>query len=176
MTEGKPDLVTIDVNVVRDFLNPKRDGHERAVELFARNGSEVELAIAAQGHRLDADGLLGGELHEALRNEGIAETRQLAYLSEETYPSEDLFPGQVVDGFKEAWEKIVDSWRTHEGKAPQSPDDFHVEAHLLDERDCFLTEDRALRVMCGRLHYECGFAIVAITVGEYLERLGAETE
>jgi hypothetical protein len=165
---SKPDLVTIDVNVVRDFLDPKRAGHGRALSLFGDNGGAVELAIAAQGHRLDADGVLGGELQDALRREGIAETRQLAYLSEQTYPSEDLYPGQVVEGFAEAWQEIIEDWRTHEGKAPGDVDRFHVEAHLLDNRDYFLTEDRALRAMCKRLHEERGFSLVAMTVGEYL--------
>ena len=169
MNKRGPDLLTIDVNVVRDFLDPTRDGHQLAVELFGRNGSEVDLAVAAQGHRLDADGVLGGELHEALAKEGIAQTRQLAYLSPETYPSPDLYPGQVVDGFKEAWRETINTWKTHEGRAPQSPDDFHVEAHLLDGRDYFLTEDRALRAMCRRLNDEYGLAVVAMTVGEYLD-------
>ena len=167
-----PHLITVDVNVVRDFLDDRRDGHKLARELFGRNGSEVDLAIAAQGHRLDADGLLGGELQEALAQKGIAETRQLAYLSDETYPADDLYPGQVVEGFQEAWDEIIGDWRTHESKVPQSPDDFHVEAHLLDKRDYFLTEDRPLRVMCRRLHDEHGFAIVAMSVGEYLEGPG----
>jgi hypothetical protein len=92
--ESGANFETASVNIVRDFLDYHRDGHKLATELFARNGSDVDLAIAAQGHRLDATGLLGRELHEALARGGIGETRQLAYLSEATYPSEDLFPGQ----------------------------------------------------------------------------------
>lgn len=113
-----PHRLTIDVNVVRDLLDSRRDGHKHAAELFARNGSDIDLAIAAQGHRLDATGLLGGELREALVRESISETRQLAHLSEATYPSENLFPGQYVDGFKEAWAQIIDTWKTDLGRAP----------------------------------------------------------
>lgn len=169
MDDSLPHRLTIDVNIVRDFVDPRRDGHKLATELFARNGSDVDLAIAAQGHRLDATGILGGKLHEALAREGIGETRQLAYLSEATYPSEDLFPGQYVDGFKEAWSQIIDMWKTDQGRAPAPPDDFHVEAHVLDKRDFFLTSDRALRAMCGRLHDEHQIPIVAMTVREYFE-------
>lgn len=118
MDRSLPHRLTIDVNVVRDFLDSRRDGHKLATELFARNGSDIDLAIATQGNQLDATGFLGGELREALAREGISETRQLAYLSEATYPSEDLFPGQYVDGFKEAWNQIIDTWKTDRGRGP----------------------------------------------------------
>lgn len=106
MDASLPHRLTIDVNIVRDFLESHRDGHKLAVELFARNGSDVELAI-------------------------------------------DLFPGQYINGFKEAWSQIIDTWKTDQGRAPAPPDDFHVEAHVVDKRDFFLTSDRALRAMCG---------------------------
>lgn len=175
MDRSLPHRLTIDVNVVRDLLDSGREGHKLATELFARNGSDIDLAIAAQGYQLDVTGLLGGELREALAREGIGETRQLAYLSEATYPSDDLFPGQYVDGFKEAWTQIIATWKTDQGRAPALPDDFHVEAHVLDKRDFFLTGDRALRAMCRRLHDEHQIPVVAMTVGEYFEsRAGAE--
>lgn len=169
MDSSLPHRLTIDVNVVRDFLDPRRDGHKLATELFAQNGSDIDIAIAAQGHQLDATGLLGGELREALIKEGISETRQLAYLSEATFPSKDLFPGQYVDGFKEAWNQAIHTWKTDQGQPPAPPDDFHVEAHVLDKRDFFLTGDRALRAMCRRLHDEHQIPIVAMTVGGYFE-------
>lgn len=49
--------LTIDTTVARDFLDPERARHEPAHELFAlaRSG-DVDVAVAPQGHRLDADG------------------------------------------------------------------------------------------------------------------------
>jgi hypothetical protein len=163
------DRLTIDLNVARDFLDPRRSGHQAAVELFALNGKEVELAIGPQGRLLDApDGGLRRELDEMFRREKVVQLHQLARLSEATFPSEELFPGQVVSGFEEAWAKVIDTWKTSDGRAPAHPDDFHVEAHLLEGRDTFVTADRALREMCRRLGEEHGIEVEAMTVADYL--------
>jgi hypothetical protein len=61
MTDSDTDLLTIDLNVARDFLGELRAGHQAAIELFALNGTKVELAIGPQGQLLDApDGRLRG--------------------------------------------------------------------------------------------------------------------
>lgn len=170
MNERGPDLLTIDMNVARDFLDERRLGHQAAVELFALNGSEVELAIGPQGQLLDApEGKLQKELRAMFQQEGVKELRQLAYLSEATFPSKDLYPGQYVDGFQDSWRRIIETWKTSDGKPPEHPDDFHAEAHVLEERDVFITADRALREMCRRLSEEHGIAVVAMSVGDYLE-------
>jgi hypothetical protein len=164
------DRLTIDLNVARDFLDSRRIGHQAAVELFALNGGEVELAIGPQGQLLDApEGELRRELDELCRLENVLELSQLARLSDATFPSEELFPGQVVAGFEEAWAAIAATWKTSDGKAaPDHPDDFHIEAHLLEGRDIFITADRALRETCRRLGEEHGIEVEAMTVGEYL--------
>jgi hypothetical protein len=163
------DRLTIDMNVARDFLDPSRRGHQAAMELFALNGGDVELAIGPQGQLLDApEGELRRELDEMCRGENVLQLHQLARLSDATFPSDELFPGQVVEGFEEAWTKIIETWKTSDGKAPEHPDDFHLEAHLLDSRDIFVTADRALREMCRRLDQEHGIKVNATTVPEYL--------
>lgn len=163
------ELLTIDLNVARDFLDPRRNGHRAAVELFALNGEAVELAIGPQGRRVDApEGRLVKELDAMREEESVRELRQLAYLSEATLPSEDLYPGQYVEGFREAWGQIIETWKTSDGRAPEHPDDFHVEAHLLEERDVFISADRALQEMCRRLREEHGLAIRAMSIEEYL--------
>ncbi len=167
---NRPELLTIDMTVARDFLDPKRSGHLEAKELFALNGNEVRLAIGPQGQRLDApDGDLRVQLEEMCERQNVTVLRQLAYLSEATFPSEDLLLGQLVDGFKDAWRQVIKTWKTSDGKPPEHPDDFHMEAHLLEDRDVFLTADRALRAMCRRLSDEHGFPVAAMTVGAYLE-------
>jgi hypothetical protein len=163
------DRLTIDMNVARDFLDSRRSGHQAATELFALNGRDVELAIGPQGQLLDAPGgQLRGELDEMCRRENVLELHQLARLSDATFPSDELFPGQVVEGFEEAWAKIIETWKTSDGKAPDHPDDFHLEAHLLESRDIFVTADRALREMCRRLDQEQGIKVNATTIPEYL--------
>jgi len=170
------DRVTIDVSVVRDYL---RDGrrqdptakhrHRAAVELFDlyRRG-EVELAIAPQGFRDDADGGLGERLRACLEQERISELRQLPYVAAVTYPGEDFYPGEGVPGFREAWKAINESWHTHEGKRPGDEDLWHVETHLHESRDVLLTDDGGLLVMCRRLREEHGFPIVAMRLAEYI--------
>lgn len=164
-----PQRLTIDLTVVRDLLGRERRRHARARELLglARRG-DVELAVAPQGHRLDATGDLAARLRSLFREEGVTEARQLAYLSEVTYPSTSLYPGQVVAGLDEAWNKVIADWRSHEGKPPQMADRMHVETHLLEGRDVFLTDDRPLQVMCRRLREEHGFEIIALGLEEFV--------
>ena len=51
--------VTIDLTVVMDYCSSKRRNHQRAVRLFGlADDGTIELAVAPQGHRLDADGRL----------------------------------------------------------------------------------------------------------------------
>jgi hypothetical protein len=162
--------LTIDATVALDFVDGERARHARAVELFelARQGA-VELSTAPQGYRLDANGNLAQQFKSAFEEQGVAEAPQLAYASEVTFPSEDLIPGAFVDGFAEAWEAVVVSWRTHEWKPPQIGDRFHVETHVLERRDVFITDDRPLLVMCRRLREEHRVPIVAMGLVEYLD-------
>jgi hypothetical protein len=58
-----PERLTIDMTVMRDYLDPRRLQHQLAVELFAlARSSNVELVTAPQGQRLDVSG--GGELDQ----------------------------------------------------------------------------------------------------------------
>lgn len=147
-----PDLttserLTIDLTVARDYLaaddEKRRERHKQAAVLLAlAEAGEVELAIAPQGYRLDAQGDLAEQLRTLFSGQGVEEARQLASVSEVTYPSEDLSPGQYVDGFAHAWDLIIGTWRSHEWKPPKLADRFHVETHVLEKRDVFLTDDR----------------------------------
>ncbi|HKD33416.1 MAG TPA: hypothetical protein VKB73_08095 [Gaiellaceae bacterium] len=165
-----PERLTIDVNVARDDLDRDRPGHRDAVELFdlARRG-EVELATAPQGYRLDVEGNLAGQLRKALERERVAPTRQVAGVGPATYPGPDLIVGHYVEGFPEACDRIVASWRSHEGRPPEGPDRLHVETHVIERRDVFVTADRALRALCHRLNDEYGYSIAAMSVAEFLK-------
>jgi hypothetical protein len=158
-----PERLTIDVTVARDLLDPKRERHGLATELFALAASgEVELAVAPQGHRLDAEGDLAEQLRATFADEGVEEAPQLAYASEVTFPSENLFVGHYVAGFAEAWDGIVATWRSHEGKPPKLADGFHVETHVIEERKVFVTDDGPLLAMCRRLRDEHGIPLEAM--------------
>jgi hypothetical protein len=165
-----PERLTIDVTVARDFLDAGRAGHPSAMQLFELfRAGKVEIAAAPQGYRLDANGRLAEQLRELTKAEGVDEAHQLAYTSEVTYTSETLVTGAFVPGVSEAWNRITANWRSHEWKPPGVADRFHVETHILDGRDVFLTEDQALLVMCRRLREEDGFPVTAMRVAEYLD-------
>jgi hypothetical protein len=86
--------LTIDATLARDYLDPERKRHALAAELFdlARRG-EVELSTAPQGYRLDVSGDLGEQVREAFDREDVPQARQIARVSEVTFPGEDLIVG-----------------------------------------------------------------------------------
>lgn len=160
--------LTIDATVARDYLDPEQERHALALELFdlARRG-QVELSTAPQGYRLDVSGGdLSEQMREAFDREQVEQARQVARVSEVTFPGEDLIVGHYVEGFVEAWGEIAEGWQ----RAPGPADRFHVETHLADKRDVFITDDKRLLVMCRRLREEHGFPIVAMSLGDYLDR------
>src|SRR5882757_958464 len=164
--------LTLDLTVVGEFLDPGRDRYGLAKEIFelVKSGT-VELAVASQGHGLDINrGDLVAQLQDLLQD-SLGETRQLAHVSEVTYPSENLFPGQYVDRLSQAWDEVIATWRTHEGRPPGLADRFHIESHMLDGRDVFLTDDGPLLAMCRRLNEEHEFSIRAMRLSEYIAHL-----
>jgi hypothetical protein len=162
-----PERITVDTTVARDVMDPRRSGHRYALELLAMaERGEVELMIAPQGRRLD---VTHGDLLDQLQpliDEHLPEARQVARLSEATYPSETLFPGAIVHGFDEAWDQVAASW---EAKDPPGRNDrFHVETHVLEQRDVFITNDGALIRMCDRLRGEHGLRVTAMRLQDYV--------
>jgi hypothetical protein len=134
-----PERITIDVTVARDFVDPRRPRHGHVVALFelARRG-EVELWTAPQGYRLDVRGDLAMQLGDMLTDENVAEAPQLSYPSEVTFPGKSLFPGNYVKGLSAAWDDVATTWRDAK-QPPGVADHFHVETHIADGRDVFLT-------------------------------------
>lgn len=166
-----PEKLTIDVNIARDCLDETRPHHRHAHDLLrlARDGL-VNIEVAPQGYRTDVP---GGELEKQLRalfdSEGIADAPQIARPSDVTYPSETFFPGAHIDGLVEAWEDVLATWKSHECREPEPQDRWHVETHLVANRDVFLTHDQPLLVMCQRLASEHGLPIRAMSTADYLE-------
>jgi hypothetical protein len=164
----RSERLTIDATVWFDYRDPDQERHALAVELFglAERG-EVELVTAPQGYRLDlSTGRAGAadQLREAFEREEVGQARQVARVSEVTFLP--LVLGHYVEGFVEAWAEISTGWP----KAPGPADRFHVETHLADGRDVFITDDKRLLTMCRRLREEHGFPIVAMGLADYLER------
>jgi predicted nucleic acid-binding protein len=160
--------LTIDATVAFDYLDPNCERHALAVELFelAERG-EVELATAPQGYRLDlSKGAPDAveQLREAFEREKVGEARQVARVSDVTVIP--FVVGHYIKGFAEAWHAIAAGW----AKAPGPADQFHVETHLADGRDVFITDDRRLLVMCRRLRDEQEIAVEARSLEEYLAR------
>jgi hypothetical protein len=165
-----PERLTVDATVARDYIHPARPRHALAVELFARaRRGEVELATAPQGYRLDVSGDLAQQLRETFDREQVRPTRQVARVSTATYPGPDLIVGHYVEGFVETWEQIAAGW----SKAPGPADRLHVETHLAEGRDVFITDDGPLLTMCQRLR-DLGFSIDALTLRDYLDRRDAD--
>lgn len=165
-----PERLTIDVTVARDYVDLCRPRHARALELFelARQGS-IELSTAPQGYRLDANGDLAKQMNATFAIERVARAPQLAYASEATFPGDDLMVGAYVPGFAEAWNAVATSRPPSNKWPPGIPDRFHIETHVLQERDVFLTDDGPLLEMCRRLHDEHAVNVVAKGLVEYLD-------
>jgi hypothetical protein len=163
--------LTIDVTVIGDLCDSSRSGHKYAKTLLElAEVGEVEVAIAPQGWRLDVpDGKWKERLDDLITKGVVTYLPQLSYPSEVTFPSNDLIPGNVVKGLSEAWEQVS---ATPGPSDPQTPPDnkdrLHVETHVADNRDAFLTSDKALLTMCRRLRDEHGFSIEAVTVRDFL--------
>ena len=161
-----PERLTIDATVAFDLLDSDAERHALAVELFdLYERGKVELATAPQGYRLDLNRARSAEqLRETFEREDIRETRQVARVSPATYPGAGLVPGHYDERFSEAWDRIATRW----SKAPGAADRFHVETHIVEQRDVFITDDKRLLTMCRRLRDEEGVAIEAMGVAEYL--------
>jgi predicted nucleic acid-binding protein len=163
-----PERLTIDASVWIDYRDDESDRHPLARSLFAlAERGEIQLWAAPQGYRLDLTRADSAEqLSEAFECEEVRPARQVARVSEVTFVGEDLIVGQHVERFVEAWASIAEGWP----KAPGPADRFHVETHLVEERDVFITDDRRLLKMCRLLNDQHGFSIVAMSLAEYLEQ------
>jgi hypothetical protein len=165
-----PERLTIDVTVARDYLDEGRARHDRACELFAlgRSGA-VELAAATSGYIFDVAGDLEGQIREMLEDEGVNTTAQLAY-PDVMFPAPNAFPGAGVEGLGEAWDAILANWRANEDRAAPGPTDrLHVETHVMEKRDVFITDDRPLLAMCRRLRDEHQIRVEAMSLAGYLD-------
>lgn len=159
--------LTIDTTVTRAYLNDEEDLHDAAVELFdlARRG-DIELASASSGYAFDARGDLAEQMRAMLERERVVQTTQLAYPGV-VFPGPNAFPGAAVAGFREAWDAVAAKWNGP-GKLPNNKDALHVETHVLEKRDVFVTDDTGLLTMCRRLS-DHGFSILALRLAEYLD-------
>jgi hypothetical protein len=103
-------------------------------------------------------------MQQAFEREQVGQARQVARVSEVTYVP--FVVGHAVEGFVEAWAVIAAGW----AKAPGPADRFHVETHIADGRDMFVTDDGPLLTMCRRLREEHGFPIVAMNLADYMSK------
>jgi len=138
-----------------------------------RNLPPYCLGVPPQGWLADVRGQFSDELaervHRLLARPGVVELSQVARLSDVTFPGEDLLPGASVAGFHEAWNAIIADWNGP-GKRPGDFDRWHVESHILDDRDILVTDDLALRTMCNRLRKEHGFDVHAESLEAFVAR------
>lgn len=153
---------------MRDYLEPTRSRHADARALFdlAAEGL-VELAAAPSGYLFEVgQDDLAVQIREMLTTQGVKNAGQLAYPGR-MFPGA-TYPGAGVPELAEAWNAIASDWRTNEGKLPGHDDRAHVETHVMEKRDVFVTDDRALLAMCRRLRDEHGFPIEAIRLSDYI--------
>jgi hypothetical protein len=163
--------VTIDLTVILDYEDPGRPRHQLARALFAlHQAGEIELARATSGTVVDIkDNIRFGELHEMLEAKGVSELPQLAYPGL-MIPGANLYPGAAAPHVRVAWDAVLATWRTHEGKRPNIEDSVHIETHVMMGRDVFITDDNDLLAMCRRLQNEHAIPIDACTLKSYLAR------
>ena len=169
-----PKRLTIDSTVSYDPYFEAAPRNALAKELFELfHHGRVDLAAAPQGHRLDDHGGLAADVRARLEAEGVPELRQLAYPSQATHPGENFFPNKRVDGFREAWSEIISAGWNGPGGRPDGEDALHVETHLLEKRDIFITDDEGLLTICCRLR-ERGFPVTAMRLSEYFNSRRSE--
>ena len=145
------------MTVVIDVAEQQPPRYEQGLELFARaRRGEVELAIASSGQLFDNP---YGAAQELIESGIVTETVQLAYPGV-MVPGSNAVPGASVEGFGEAWKAIAADWNGP-GRRPEATDALHIETHVLEKRDVFITDDEGLRTMCRRLHDEADIAIEA---------------
>lgn len=164
--------VSIDQTVVLDYLRPNRAGHPFACALFElADSGQVELRIAPQGHRFDAWGELRDDIYRMLATTSLRESPQLAYLSEQTFPAEDLFPGHHIEGLRAAWDAELETWGSdgQRGSKPGDQDWWHVETAVADGSIALLTGDHGIHNMCRKLRGR-RFRTDATTVEQYLQQ------
>lgn len=164
------------MNVIRASCNQNRKGYDAATTLLhAAAHGEIKLAVPPQGALADLHGEYDGELASYIKaltaRAGVVELPQVARVSDVTFPSSNLFPGQFVAGFDETWNVIAADWKTHQGRCPGGEDRWYVESHLLAGNDVLVTDDRALRAMCDRLSVEHGLTVVAESLNEFVRKL-----
>jgi hypothetical protein len=168
--------LTIDTTVILDLLNSSRARHANALRLVAMaEAGEVEIGVAPQGSRFDEDPDRGDfieQLRRAFPRAGIVELAQLSYLSDETYFPLDL--GNDNLAFGKALQEVCGSWDSdrHGQGPPLEEDAWHLETHVTEKRDVFLTNDgeKSGGVLSAveRLNDEHGFTINAMRLEEFV--------
>jgi hypothetical protein len=88
---------TIDMNVIRAYLDPRRAGHADASRLIAAAArGDVELAVPPQGSLADLHGQYGADLARdiatLLSKPGVVELPPVARLSDVTFLADNLVP------------------------------------------------------------------------------------
>jgi hypothetical protein len=170
--------LTIDATVVRDYLDPDEPRHALAARLFEiHHEGRVKLALATSGYNLDIffnEGPLRERVRELIAKEGLEETTQLAYPGL-LVPGANAIPGAGFPALHESWDDVAATWGGP-GRLPRAADRAHVESHLMERRDVFVTDDEGLLTMCRRLAEEHGVAIDAVDVGGVIARFDRPLE
>lgn len=164
--------LTLDMTAIRDATDCRREHHPAGLELLgAAERGELELGIPPQGVLSDLAGSSGTELSRQITElqamPGVVVLRQVARLSNVTYPSDTLFPGAYIDGLHEAWNTETGKWNGP-GRCPGTFDRWYLETHLVNGRDTLVTDDRGLRTMCGLLGDGLGVDIDARSITEFV--------
>jgi hypothetical protein len=102
----------------------------------------------------------------AFEREQVGQARQVARISEVTFPGPDLILGNYVEGFAEACEQIAADWP----RAPGGADRFHVETQ--DAPGMIRTCDLCLR----RAFRGAGALCRVVSEGAVLQELPASAE
>jgi hypothetical protein len=172
----RPEQLTIDLDVLRDYLDDGRKNHADALALFQLGEQgKARLLIAFSGSLWDLTdghtrepGQLLQQLHAMIESGKASQTTGLAYPG--VFVPGATVPGAGVEGFFEKWKAVLAIWKSSDGKAPGWGDALWVETHVLVKGDYFITRDAALLAMCRRLHDEHDVSVRALRSAEYLAR------
>jgi hypothetical protein len=136
--------VTIDTNIVRDYLDDTRPGHTVTVELFRLDEQNAcELRVVS---RIKAD-VPGGPLREQLERLEIFKRPMIPTIGEWELSGwdEDIWPTEEQSKECDAMLRLVfpGSDPAHPKQSSRRKDIGHLLGHKLAKRDIFVSNDKA---------------------------------
>lgn len=153
--------ITLDTNLLHEYWKkrPKYGVIEQLISLA--NKGEIDLAVTARIREDIPDSPLADEINK-LYLINISETGSITRLGYWEL-GRDTF---CDDAMKEYWENILQNGGKEGVKYPDWRDQDHIHAHYVQNRDIFLTWDKAILTLAEDL--KAKFGVIVMTPENFL--------